>query len=108
MTKKITALKSNELYMLEFNSGYHYYYAFGKDHAELFKRIVQMYNRNARSKYNTATFRKLCPNEGYYLYLYKVDMTLFAFDDDYQYNTIDRNGGTSIGDYLKLTAKESA
>ena len=89
-------LKSNELLGLEFYTGYKRYYVFGIDTTDMLKRIIQMYNSNAGTKYNMRTFKQLCKEKGYYGFLYKFDtLNMFSFDDDcYSMGVL---GGTQLG-----------
>ena len=99
--KKEIRLKSGQFYGMELITGYHRYHAFGTDHKAVFRKLVELYNYNAQSGYNSATFRKLCRNDEYYVYLYKFDMDqAFGFDDDCM--SLGCRGGISIGDYLDM------
>ena len=95
-------LNQNELYAMEFVSGWHRYHTFGKSPRIMLKHLVKMYNWNASSNYNSATFRKLCNSEpDYRVFLYKFNVNEpFGFDDDCQ--SIGTRGGTKLGDYFKL------
>ena len=89
-------LKSNEFLGLEFHTGYKRYFIFGIDTTDMLKRVIQMYNSYAGTKYNLRTFPKLCKEEEFYGFLYKFDtMHMFSFDDDC-YN-MGELGGTKLG-----------
>ena len=101
INKKELKLTPGQIYVIELQTGYHRYHSFGMNPKDIFKHIVQMYNYNARSGYNTATFRKLCKTDEYYVYLYKFNINEpFGFDDDCQ--SIGTRGGIELGNYFDI------
>ena len=96
---KTIPLKANEILGMEFYSGYHRYYAFGKDPKEIFKQIIALYNYNAGTKHTIMTFRKLCETDEMSGFLYKFDITKpFGFDDDCQ--SMGVRNGIEVGRYI--------
>ena len=101
LNKKELKLKPGQLYAMWLQTGYHNYHAFGTDPKEMFKHIVKMYNWNANSGYNSATIRKLCKTEEYYVYLFKFNIgDPFGFDDSCQ--SVGTRGGIELGDYFDI------
>lgn len=98
---KMLALKPNEFYGMEFQSGYKTYYVFGTDIPSMFKQVIQMYSSYSGHKYTVRQFRTICSEECYSCFLYKFVLgQLFSFDDDCY--SLGERGGTLIGDYFKM------
>ena len=99
-------LKNGEFYMMECNSGYHSYYSFGTEPKELFKNIGKMYNGYCNAcQYNSKTFRKLCLDDGYSVFLYKIDIRFPFFFNDDVWDISDNKNVVCIGDYLEMTER---
>ena len=93
--KNITP-KENEILGLEFHTGYKRYFVFGTNTRDMLKRVIQMYNSYAGTKYNLRTFPKVCEEEEYCGFLYKFStISMFSFDDDCY--SMGELGGTKLG-----------
>jgi len=101
----IPALRPGEIYGMNVITDYKRYFAFGTDHKELFKQIVQMYNSYSGQKNTFMTFKKVCKANDYYVGLFKFNINeAFSFDDDCY--GLGERGGKKIGDYLELKEKK--
>lgn len=87
-------LAADEVFGMEFDSGYKRYYIIGRNTKLMFREIVKMYNSYAGTKYTITAFRKLCKEHDMHGYLYKFNVNdIISFDDDC-YSMGCRNGLT--------------
>ena len=83
MKKSSIILGPGEIFGMEHHSGYVRYYVFGTNPADMFKRVVQMYNSHAGTKYNKKQFIDICKEDGHVCFLYRFNIgETFSFDDD--------------------------
>ena len=98
----------NELLFMELRTDYHTYTSVGRNPVEMYRKIVWMYNRNASSSYTGANIFKQEYFDGYHCYVYKVDMNLLWFDDEYQsFHEGKGSDHTVIGDWFSLYRKST-
>ena len=80
MKKSSLILGPGEFLGMEYHSGYKRYYVFGTNPADMFKRVIQMYNSYAGNKYNKKQFTDICKEEGHSCFLYKFNIgSVFSF-----------------------------
>ena len=98
MKKSSLILGPGEFLGMEYHSGYKRYYVFGTNPADMFKRVIQMYNSYAGTKYNKKQFTDICKEEGHSCFLYKFNIgSVFSFDDNCY--SMGELGGTQIKDW---------
>lgn len=95
---KLTCGDSYVLFMV-LNTSYHTYTAIGRDPAEMYGKIVQMYNYNAGTKYSISNFADSEDMKSEHVRTYRIKNDLIWFDDEY--HALPEEKGY-IGDYFSL------